>query len=110
MKLAPADRLKLLRFVCSFVWTDLRVTQAERDFVMRVVGRLDLPAVEIRQVESWLASPPEVDALDPEMVPKEHRHLFLQAAQAAVEADGRVVPAEADALALFRELLVGKHQ
>jgi len=108
MKLAPADRLNLLRFICSFVWTDLRVSQAERDFVMRVVGRLDLPSAEIRQVEAWLATPPEVDAVDPQDVPKEHRQLFLQAATAAVEADGRVVPAEADALALFREMLLGE--
>jgi hypothetical protein len=108
MKLAPADRLKLLRFVCSFVWTDLRVTQAERDFVMRIVGRLNLPAAEVKQVEAWLAAPPAMDAVDPMAVPAEHRHLFLQAAQAAVEADGRVVPAEADALALFRELLLGE--
>ena len=44
MKLSVAERLNLLKFVCSFVWTDLKVAQAERDLVMRIVGHLNLPS------------------------------------------------------------------
>jgi len=105
MELAPADRLNLLRFVCSFVWTDLTVTQHERDLVMRIVGALHLGEAEARQVAAWLAVPPRPDEVDPTRVPRAHRQMFLDAAKLAVEADGRVVPAEQDALALFRDLL-----
>jgi hypothetical protein len=105
MELAPADRLNLLRFVCSFVWTDLKVTQQERDLVMRIVGMLHLGEAEVRQVAAWLKVPPPPEDVDPTRVPRAHRELFLQAARLAVEADGRVVPAERDAMALFRDLL-----
>ncbi|MBL8727354.1 MAG: TerB family tellurite resistance protein [Planctomycetes bacterium] len=105
MELAPADRLKLLRFVCSFVWTDLKVTQRERDLVMRIVGMLHVGDAEARQVAAWLQVPPPPEEVDPTLVPRAHRELFLQAARLAVEADGTVVPAERDALALFRDLL-----
>lgn len=105
MDLAPADRLNLLRFVCSFVWTDLKVTQQERDLVMRIVGAMQLGDAEARQVAAWLEVPPAPEDVDPSRVPHQHRELFLRAAQLAVEADGRVVPAERDALRLFQDLL-----
>ena len=105
MKLSVAERLNLLKFVCSFVWTDLKVAQAERDLVMRIVGHLKLTEGEAQQVAMWLKVPPPIDEIDPSSVPKEHRELFLQAAEMAVKADGRVVPAEREAMALFRDLL-----
>lgn len=105
MKLAPAARLNLLKFVCSFAWTDLKVAQAERDLVMRIAGRLNLTDQELQQVGEWLKVPPPEEEIDPTTVPREHRQLFLQAAELAVQADGRVVPAERDAMALFRDLL-----
>ncbi len=107
MKLGPTERMNLLRFVTSFVWTDLKVTQTERDLVMRIAGRLNLTDAEVKQVAAWLQVPPNVEDLDPDSVPREHRQLFLQAAELAVKADGRVVPAERDSLALFRDLLAG---
>ncbi|MBM4061957.1 MAG: TerB family tellurite resistance protein [Planctomycetes bacterium] len=107
MKLSPAERMNLLKFVCSFAWTDLRVAQAERDLVMRIAGRLNLTDAEVKRVAEWLRVPPRADEVDPSSVPKDHRQLFLQAAELAIQADGRVVPAERDALALFRNLLRG---
>ena len=107
MNLSPAERMNLMRFVTSFVWTDLKVTQSERDFVMRVVGRMNLNEGEYRQVADWLRVPPAPEEVDPTTVPREHRQLFLAAAEVAVKADGRVVPAERDALGLFRDLLEG---
>jgi len=107
MKMTPADRMNLMRFVCSFVWTDLKVAQTERDLVMRIAGRMALTEDELKQVAQWLQVPPNVEEVDPSAVPQAHRQLFLQAAELAVKADGRVVPAERDSLALFRALLDG---
>lgn len=105
MKMTAVERMNLMRFVCSFVWTDLKVAQAERDLVMRIAGRLALTDAETKQVANWLQVPPDVEEIDPTTVPKEHRQLFLQAAELAIKADGRVVPAERDSMALFRDLL-----
>lgn len=107
MKMNAKERMNLMRFVCSFVWTDLKVAQQERDLVMRIAGRLALTEAEAKQVEQWLRVPPNIDEVDPSMVPVEHRQLFLQAAELVIKADGRVVPAERDSLALFRDLLDG---
>lgn len=105
MKLSATDRMNLMKFVCSFVWTDLKVQREERDLVMRIAGRLSLSETEMRQVEKWLQVPPRADDIDPASVPRAHRELFLEAAEAVIAADDLIVPAEDDALALFRELL-----
>ena len=107
MKLDPAARMDLMRFVCSFAWTDLRVQQSERDLVMRVAGSLGLSDAEVRQVAAWLRVPPRAEEVDPMAVPREHREAFLAVADAVAKADGKVVPAERDALGLFRDLLKG---
>lgn len=105
MKLDASARMNLMKFVCSFAWTDLRVTQQERDLIMRIAGRLDLDADEVEQVAEWLKVPPPGDEIDPARVPREHRQLFLDAAELTVRADNQVVPAEREQLVLFRELL-----
>lgn len=105
MQLDRAARLRLMKFVCSFCWTDLRVQQAERDLVMRIAGHLHLDDAETEQVRAWLRVPPPAEELDPASIPRAQRELVLAAAQKVVEADGRVVPAERDALATFRDLL-----
>lgn len=105
MQLNRAEAMKLLEFVCSFAWTDLEVQQQERDLVMQIAGKLGLGPKDVNQVKAWLLVPPPEDEVDPAAVPRKHRELFLQAAAAAIKADGRVVPAERDALALFRGLL-----
>ena len=107
MELSPSERMHLMKFVCSFVWTDLHVSQAERDLVMRICGHLRLSDDETRRVQGWLDVPPEADELDPNTVPPEHRQLFLTVAETIVKADGRVTPAEQESLKLFRDLLSG---
>lgn len=107
MELNSAERMNLMKFVCSFVWTDLHVSQSERDLVMRICGRLQLSDDETACVQQWLDVPPPADDLDPNHVPREHRQLFLDAAEMVVQADGKVVPAESESLKLFRDLLVG---
>ena len=107
MELSPAERLNLMKFVCSFVWTDLNVSQSERDLVMRICGRLALTEQEAEKVEGWLEVPPAPDEVDPNDVPPEHRQLFLSAAEMIVQADGKVVPAESESIKLFRDLMSG---
>ena len=105
MNLDAAARMNLMKFVCSFAWTDLRVTQSERDLVMRIVGRLGLDNDEAAQVARWLQVPPPAEEIDPSQVPKEHRQMFLNAVELTAQADGQIAPAERDQLEVFRELL-----
>src|SRR5262245_43280899 len=92
MQLDPKSRMNLLKLVCSFAWTDLKVQREERELVRQIARRLDLSEAEYRQVGQWLALPPR--DVDPTTIPREHRELFLAAAEATVRADGKVVPAE----------------
>ena len=41
-QLSRTDRLRLMRFVCSFVWADLQVRDRERAFVRKLADRLGL--------------------------------------------------------------------
>ena len=55
-QLDRAERLRLMKFVCSFAWADLEIRPEERAFVARLVRRLELDPDERRRVESWLES------------------------------------------------------
>jgi len=105
MKLDADARMNLMKFVCSFAWTDLRVTQNERDLILRIAGQLGLTNDESARVAGWLQVPPPAEEIDPSQVPIEHRQVFLTAVELTVQADGQVAPAERDQLAVFRELL-----
>jgi uncharacterized tellurite resistance protein B-like protein len=107
MDLSPPERMNLMRFVCSFAWTDLAVSQAERDLVMRICGRLKLTDAEMQRVQAWLEVPPPPEEVDPTTVPHEHRQLFLTVAATMINADGHVTEAEHESLGLFRDLLSG---
>ena len=41
-QLSKEDRLQLMKFVCSFAWADLRIEQAEREMVHKLVRKLKL--------------------------------------------------------------------
>jgi uncharacterized tellurite resistance protein B-like protein len=99
------ERLQLMRFVCSFAWADLEVTDREREFIVRMVDRLGLNDDERNQVDQWLELPPHPDELDPEDVPREHRKLFLDAARAMILSDGEVDEVEAENLIILDQLL-----
>jgi len=103
-ELDARQRLQLMQFVCSFAWADLKVQNEEREFVRRMVERLDLGPEEREQVRGWLESPPPVESIDPTSVPPAHRKLFLEAIEGLVTADGEIAPEERDSLALLREL------
>ena len=36
------DRLRLMKFICSFAWADLHIQDSERHFVRSMVARLGL--------------------------------------------------------------------
>lgn len=98
------DRLRLMKFVCSFAWADLEIQAEERTFVTQMIERLDLEE-DRKQIESWLKHPPRPEEVDPTEVPREHREMFLEAVKGLVEADDRIDPAEAENLELFEQLL-----
>jgi hypothetical protein len=104
-RLDREDRLRLMRFVCSFAWADLEVRDEERSFVRKMMKRLELSEEEKRLVESWLEVPPPAEELDPSEIPRAHRQLFLDTARAMIVADGRVDQEEAENLVLLEQLL-----
>jgi uncharacterized tellurite resistance protein B-like protein len=99
------DRLRLVKFVCSFAWADLSVADSERGFVHKLMRKLKLDPDEKRQVEEWLEVPPRAEELDPAEIPREHRTLFLAVAREMIEADGEVAEEELETIALFEQLL-----
>ncbi|MEM1030354.1 MAG: TerB family tellurite resistance protein [Myxococcota bacterium] len=104
-KLDREERLRLMKFVCSFAWADLEVQSEERSFVKRMMRRLDLDAGDQEQVRAWLEVPPPPEEVDPSQVPAEHRKLFLETVRGLVAADKVVDPEERETLALFEQLL-----
>jgi uncharacterized tellurite resistance protein B-like protein len=104
-KLSRTDRLRLMRFICSFAWADLDVHSKERSFVTRMVKRLKLDEEEAAQVNAWLDLPPRPEEVDPADIPTRHRKLFLDAIKKTIEADGVVVPEEREAYELLEELI-----
>ncbi len=100
------SRLKLMQFVCSFAWADLEVRSGERAFVAELVRKLDLDEFERDLVKAWLEIPPPPEAVDPGLIPREHRKLFLEEIEGVIVSDGEVAPEERENLALLRELLV----
>jgi tellurite resistance protein len=103
-QLDQKERLRLMRFVCSFVWADLQVRDKEREFVRKMARKLKL-ADDLEQIERWLTVPPRAEEVDPGEIPREHRQLFLDAARAAIAADGEIDPEERETLSLFEQLV-----
>ena len=99
------DRLRLMKFVCSFAWADLEVQQEERSFVQRLIGQFDLDDHERKQIKGWLEVPPPPEEVDPAAVPAKHRKLFLETVRELVAADDHIDPEEHENLKLFEQLL-----
>ncbi len=104
-KLNRDERLLLMQFVCAFAWTDLEIRDSERNFVHRLVKRLELDEADRAQVEEWLSVAPAPSSMDPGRVPVEHRRTFLEAARAVVYADGEVDAEEREQLDKLRAAL-----
>lgn len=99
------DRLRLMRFVCSFAWADLEVQDDEKQVVNGLIEKLDLEK-DRPQIERWLKSPPPPEDVDPTRVPRAHRELFLDAARAVFAADGIIDPKEQENFELLEQLLM----
>jgi len=104
-QLTGSDRLRLMKFVCSFAWADLEVSPEERAFIARLIRGLELDRDEEIQVHRWLDVPPALEGLDPTTIPAEHRRFFLEAIEGVIASDGRFTPEEKENLELFRQLL-----
>jgi uncharacterized tellurite resistance protein B-like protein len=99
------DRLRLVKFVCSFAWADLEIRPEERTFVDHIVRSLELNDEDQSKVEGWMAVPPNPESVDPTQIPSEQRKIFLDSIEGVIVADGVIAPEERENLALLRELL-----
>ena len=104
-KLDRAERLRLMKFVCSFAWADLEVVEPERKFVHKMIKKLGLAKDEIALVNGWLEVPPPADEVDPADVPREDRRLFLEVARQVIESDGEISEEERENITLLEQLL-----
>ena len=104
-QLTRNDRLRLMKFVCAFAWTDLKVQREERAVISRMIKQLELDPDEAAQVQAWLDVPPPVEDLDPTQIPREHRQIFVDQIRRVMEADGAVYRREWESLSLFTDLL-----
>lgn len=104
-QLSRDERLRLMKFVCTIAWADLKVQEAERTFVSDLARKLELAPDEVAQVEEWLSVPPPSDEVDPTEIPESHRRIFLEVLGQLTRADGRVYQRERESIALLRDLL-----
>jgi uncharacterized tellurite resistance protein B-like protein len=104
-RLDRRERLRLMKFVCSFAWADLEVQPEEREFVAKMITRLTLDSEDREQVEGWLRVPPSPEAIDPTQVPPDHREVFLDAIRGVIAADGEITSEELENFRLFQDLL-----
>ncbi len=105
-RLNQRERMRLMKFVCSFAWADLEIRPEERAFVKNLIERLTLDEEEQAQVRGWLDVPPEIELIDPTLVPQEHRRIFLQEIEGVIESDGEIAPEERENFRIFEALLV----
>lgn len=103
--LPPADRLRLMKFVCAVAWSDLRVAGEERLFVADCIRRLQFAPDEKAQIWQWLEVPPAPEEIDPADVPPEHRQTFIAALGKLVAADQTISHEERESLLLLSQLL-----
>jgi uncharacterized tellurite resistance protein B-like protein len=99
------ERLSLMRFVCSFAWSDFEIQDEERSFIAKLINALQLEPDEKAQVDEWLKVPPLPEEVDPTQIPRKHREVFLDTVKAVIMADGVLDPEEEENLKLFVELL-----
>ena len=99
------QRLQLMSFVCSFAWADLEVRDQEREFVHKLIHRLELDDEEKAEVLPMLKLPPPPEDVDPFDIPMEHRQVFLDACLQMIGVDGEVSEEEATNYNLLSQLL-----
>lgn len=103
--LSREERLRLMKFVCSFAWADLEIRDEERAFVHHLIRRLDLDRQDSAQVAGWLTVPPRAEDVDPLEIPVDHRQLFLDTVLQMAGADGELSHEEAENYNLLSQLV-----
>jgi uncharacterized tellurite resistance protein B-like protein len=104
-RLDRSERMRLMKFVCSFAWADLEIRPEERDFIRKMVTRLALDEEEEEAVQAWLDLPPDPESIDPTMVPAAHRRVFIEAIEGIIASDGEIAPEEIENFRLFHDLV-----
>jgi uncharacterized tellurite resistance protein B-like protein len=104
-RLERGEKMRLMKFVCSFAWADLEVRPEERAFIRKMVSHLSLDDEDGEQVRGWLDVPPAPESVDPTLVPTTHRRVFIDAIQGVIAADGEVAPEEIENFRLFHDLV-----
>ena len=104
-ELNRADRLRLVKFLCSFAWADLEVRNEERVFVSRVVEQLQLDDEDQEKIQGWLTVPPSPESVDPMLVPRAHRKVFLDSIEGVIVSDGVITAEERENFDLLKTLL-----
>ena len=104
-RLNRKERMRLMKFVCSFAWADLEIRPEEREFIRKMVARLSLNGDDGDKVQSWLDLPPAPESIDPTLVPTAHRHVFIRAIKGVIAADGEIAPEEVENFRLFHDLV-----
>lgn len=104
-RLGRGERMRLMKFVCSFAWADLEIRPEERQFIRKMVARLALDDEEKKEVQAWLDLPPAPESIDPTLVPSAHRRVFIEAIKGVIASDGEIAPEEIENLRLFRDLV-----
>lgn len=103
--LTDDEKLRLLRFLCSFAWADLNVGDPERKLVVDLIRRFGLGDEDSVMAAGWLDHPPNEDDIDPTDIPRDHRQLVLDAVLEMVGVDGRVDSMEAESYAVLEALM-----
>jgi uncharacterized tellurite resistance protein B-like protein len=104
-RLDRSERMRLMKFVCSFAWADLEIRPEEREFIRKMVTRLALDDEEEEEVQAWLDLPPDPESVDPTMVPSAHRRVFIEAIEGIIASDGEIAPEEIENFRLFHDLV-----
>lgn len=104
-QLDRSERMRLMKFVCSFAWADLEIRPEEREFVHKMVARLALDGEDGEEVRGWLDVPPALESIDPTSVPTAHRRVFIDAIKGVIAADGEIAPEEIENFRLFHDLV-----
>ncbi len=104
-RLDRSERMRLMKFVCSFAWADLEIRPEEREFIRTMVTRLSLDDEEEEKVQAWLDLPPAPESVDPTMVPSAHRRVFIEAIKGVIASDGEIAPEEIENFRLFHDLV-----
>jgi bacterioferritin len=101
-------KMKLIGFACAFAWADLELHPKEREFVLKLMERLEIDAPQDRQrVMRWLKTPPLADDVDPYSIPRSAREVFVRECEQVILADGVVQPEETEAMTLLKKVLFG---